>query len=99
MTVESPISWAEFLVENEALKAYYAKHNIKCFMCCAAEKETFAVGAKVHEGGRFGGFNAEKVVEDLNSLAKEHPYDPSKVVKPSLLRKLLDLLFPSEKKT
>jgi hypothetical protein len=98
MTVESPIAWAEVLVDHEALKAYYGKHNIKCFMCCAAEAETFAVGAKVHEGGPYGGFNAEKVVEDLNELAKQHPFDASRVVRPSLLRTLVDWLFPSPKR-
>ncbi len=95
LTVDSPIIWAEELIDADALKAYYAKHNIKCHLCCAAEAETFAQGAKVHEGGPFGAFKAEKVVEDLNALAREHPFDASKVHQGGLLRTLLDWIFPS----
>jgi hypothetical protein len=93
MTVDSPIIWAEALVDGEALKAYYAEHNIKCFLCCAAEAETFAEGAKVHEGGPHGAFKAEKVVEDLNALAKEHPFDPAKAPKDGILKTLVDWMF------
>lgn len=97
LTVDSPIAWAEALIDLDTLKAFYEKRNIKCFMCCAAEKETFAQGAKVHEGGPFGAFNAGKVVEALNELAKEHPLDESKYAKPTLTQRVMNLLFPSSK--
>ncbi|MBX3459413.1 MAG: hypothetical protein KF696_05500 [Planctomycetes bacterium] len=95
LTVDSPIAWAEFLIDHAALREYYDKRNIKCFNCCAAEAETFAQGAKVHEGGPWGAFDAAKVVEDLNELAKQHPFDKSKYKPPSLWRSMVDLLFPS----
>lgn len=97
MTVDSPIFWAEALIDLDTLKAFYEKRGIKCFMCDAAAAETFAQGAKVHEGGPYGAFNAEKVVEALNALAKEHPLDESKYAKPTLAQRMLNLLFPSEK--
>jgi hypothetical protein len=95
LTVDSPIAWAEMFIDHKALRDYYDKHGIKCFDCCAAEKETFATGAKVHEGGPFGVFNPEKVVEDLNALAKQHPFDESTYAPQTLWRRVVDLLFPS----
>ena len=97
LTVESPIAWAELLIDHTALREYYDKQGIKCFDCCAAEKETFAFGAKVHEGGPFGTFDAQKVVDDLNEIAKQHPFDPEKFVPRTLLRRMIDMLFPSPK--
>lgn len=96
LTIDSPIAWAEFLVDHAALREYYDKHDIKCFNCCAAEAETFAQGAKVHEGGQWGAFDAQMVVDDLNELAKKHPFDKAKYQPPSLLRSLLNLLFPDK---
>jgi len=93
LTVDSPIAWAEFLVDNEKLAEYYKANGIRCMDCCAAEAETFAQGAKVHEGGPYGGFDAAKVIEDLNALGKEHPFDPDKHVPKSLLRKIVDVFF------
>ena len=93
LTKDSPIAWAEFLIDNEKLKEYYTSKGIHCMDCCAAEAETFAEGAKVHEGGPFGGFDAEKVVEELNELGKEHPFDPKKHVPKSFVRKLVDMFF------
>jgi hypothetical protein len=95
LTVESPIAWAELLIDHKALREYYDKKGIKCFDCCAAEKETFAFGAKVHEGGPFGTFDAQKVVDDLNEIAKEHPFDPDTFVPRTLFRRVIDMLFPS----
>lgn len=95
LTVDSPIFWAEVLIDHKALREYYTKHGIKCFDCCAAEKETFATGAKVHEGGPFGAFDPKKVVDDLNALAKEHPFDEATYVPQTLLRRMVDMLFPS----
>lgn len=94
MTVDSPIIWAEYLIDHKALRAYYDKHDIKCFNCCAAEAETFAQGSRVHQGGPHGTFDAEQVVADLNALAKKHPLDPDKLEKPSILRSIAGTLFP-----
>jgi hypothetical protein len=98
MTVDSPIFWAEFLVDHDVLRDYYKEHGIKCFDCCAAEAESFAEGAKVHEGGPYGAFDPEQVVKDLNELAKEHPFDEKNFRPPTLTNKIIDFLFPSEKK-
>lgn len=92
LTVDSPIWFPEMLVDNPTLKAYYAEHNIKCFGCCAAA-ETFKEGAKVHEGGPSGAFNAEKVVADLNELANKHPYKEETADDLSLRKKIIDLIF------
>lgn len=93
LTVESPIAWAEFLIDREKLIEYYKSKGIHCLDCCAAEAETFAQGAKVHEGGPFGGFDADKVVEDLNALGKEHPFDPDKHVQKTLAQRIVDMFF------
>jgi hypothetical protein len=95
LTVDSPIAWAEVLIDPKTLREYYDKQGIKCFDCCAAEKETFATGAKVHEGGPFGAFDPAKVVDDLNALAKDHPFDESTYEPRTLWRRVADLLFPS----
>jgi hypothetical protein len=97
LEVDSPIVWAEELIDADVLKEYYAKHNIRCFLCDAALAETFAEGAKVHEGGPYGGFNAEKVVQDLNALAKDHPFDPAKAPKSGILKTLVDWMFSGPK--
>ncbi len=81
---------------STALRNYYRQQGIKCFECCAAGVETFAEGAKVHEGGPFGTFDPEKVVKDLNDLAEKHPLDESKYQKKTLWARIVDLLFPSE---
>lgn len=103
LTVDSPIFWAELLIDHDALQAFYRKRNIKCFLCCAAEKETFAQGAKVHEGGPHGAFDAAKVVDELNALAKDNPVKPEQLRAPtlaetvkSMLARCVDLLFPSK---
>ena len=103
LTVDSPIFWAELLIDHDALQAFYRKRNIKCFLCCAAEKETFAQGAKVHEGGPHGAFDAAKVVDELNALAKDNPVKPEQLRAPTLaesvksvLARCVDLLFPSK---
>jgi hypothetical protein len=103
LTVDSPIFWAELLIEHEALQAFYRKRNIKCFLCCAAEKETFAQGAKVHEGGPHGAFDAAKVVDELNALAADNPVKPEQLRAPtiaetvkSVLARCVDMLFPSK---
>ncbi|MCZ7605675.1 MAG: hypothetical protein M5U25_06270 [Planctomycetota bacterium] len=98
LTVDSPIAWAEFLIDHDALRAFYSERNIHCFDCCAAEAETFGEGAKVHEGGPYGGFDAQKLVDGLNELAKQHPFDETKYVKPTLFRRAIDLLFSGPKK-
>lgn len=103
LTVDSPIFWAELLIDHAALQEYYRAHSIKCFLCCAAEKETFAQGAKVHEGGPHGAFDAATVVADLNALAKDNPVKPEQLRAPTLvesvksvLSRCVDLLFPSK---
>lgn len=93
LTVDSPIAWTEFLIDHKALRAFYAERNVHCFDCCAAEAESFAEGAKVHEGGPYGTFDAQKLVEELNALAKQHPFDPKTHVDQTLLRRILDKLF------
>lgn len=98
LTVDSPIAWAEVLIDHAALSAFYKEHGVRCFDCCAAEAETFAEGAKVHEGGPYGGFDAQKLVDGLNELAKQHPFDETKYVKPTLFRRAIDLLFSGPKK-
>ncbi|MCF6228220.1 MAG: hypothetical protein L3J82_06090 [Planctomycetes bacterium] len=95
LTVDSPIWFADALICNRALRAYYKEHNIKCFDCCAAD-ETWAEGAKVHEGGPCGAFEPKQVVKDLNELAKKHPYKEETAFDPRLLRRILDFMFPSE---
>jgi hypothetical protein len=97
LTVDSPIVWAELLIDHKALREYYNNKGIKCYDCCAAEKETFVFGAKVHEGGPFGTFDAQKVVDDLNEIAREHPFDPETYVPRTFFRRVVDLLFPSPK--
>ncbi|MDC1142713.1 hypothetical protein OAU50_06450 [Planctomycetota bacterium] len=97
LTVDSPIMFAEALIDNVALKAYYKQHDIQCFYCCAAA-ESFKDGAKVHEGGSHGAFDAEQVVKDLNELAKKHPYKEETAHDPRLFRRILDFMFPSEPK-
>ncbi|MHC4841769.1 MAG: hypothetical protein ACYTDT_12600 [Planctomycetota bacterium] len=95
LTVDSPIMFAEALIDNVELKAYYRQHDIQCFFCCAAA-ESFAEGAKVHEGGASGAFDPEKVVNDLNELAKKHPYKEATAHDPRLFRRIIDFMFPSE---
>lgn len=96
LTVDSPIYWAECLIDLDALRAYYREEGIKCYYCCASGAETFAQGAKVHEGGPWGGFDAEKVVRDLNELAEKHPLDEAKYRPKGLLERLVGLVFSSE---
>lgn len=97
LTVDSPIAWAELLIDHDALSAFYKERGVHCFDCCAAEAETFAEGAKVHEGGPYGGFDAQKLVDSLNELAKQHPFDEAKYVRLSLFRRAIDLLFAGPK--
>jgi hypothetical protein len=97
LTVDSPIAWAEFLIDHDALRAFYKERNIHCFDCCAAEAETFAEGAKVHEGGPYGGFDAQKIVDELNELAKQHPVKESDLQPRGLLKRAIDLLFAGPK--
>jgi hypothetical protein len=96
LTVDSPIAWAEFLIDHAALRAYYDRQGIHCFNCCAAEAETFASGAKVHAGGPYGAFEPQKVVDELNALAKEHPFNPATYKRRTLMTRVLDILFPSQ---
>jgi hypothetical protein len=99
LTVDSPIFWAEELIENTALHAFYAEHGIRCFDCCAAFVETFKQGAEVHKGGPHGGFDPEKIVEGLNRLAADHPRPEDDGPKgligllKRLVRWLVDLFF------
>ena len=93
LTVDSPIAWAEILIDNKALRAFYKERNVHCFDCCAAEEETFAEGAKVHEGGPYGTFDPQKLVDELNELAKKHPMDEKTHVNMTLFRRLVDRLF------
>jgi hypothetical protein len=93
LTVDSPIAWAEFLIDRDALRDYYKSKGIRCLDCCAAEAETFAEGAKVHEGGPFGGFDAAVVVDELNALGAKHPVVPGKDKPRSLLARILDMFF------
>jgi hypothetical protein len=96
LTVDSPIFWAEELIDHKQLRAFYKQKGVRCFACCAAEIETFAEGAKVHAGGPHGAFDAAKLVDELNALAREHPFNPTTAYNPSLFAKALDLLFPNK---
>lgn len=96
LTVDSPIFWAEELIDHQELRKFYREKGVRCFNCCAVEIETFAQGAKVHAGGPHGGFDAAKLVEDLNALAKKHPFSPATAWNPSLLARLLEFLFPAK---
>ena len=98
LTVDSPIWWAEELVEQKALKGFYRERSILCFICPAAEAETFKQGAAVHGSGKHDAFDADKLVEALNELAGKHPFDPETVEYDSLFRRLIGLIFPSESK-
>jgi hypothetical protein len=93
LTVDSPIYWAECLVDHDALRDFYKEHGVHCFDCCATEVETFAEGARVHEGGPYGGFDPEKIVEGLNEIAQKHPFDESTYVERTLFRRVVDMLF------
>lgn len=97
LTVDSPIAWAELLIDHDALRAFYKERGVHCFDCCAAEAETFAEGAKVHEGGPYGGFDAQKIVDGLNELAKQHPVQESDLQPRSLLKRAIDLMFSGPK--
>jgi hypothetical protein len=96
MTVDSPIFWAEELIDHVELRAFYKAKGVKCFACCAAEIETFADGAKVHAGAPYGAFDAATLVDELNALAKRHPFSPKTAYNPGIFAKLLDLLFPGK---
>lgn len=97
LTVDSPIAWAELLVDNNELQRFYREKKVRCFFCCAAEAETFAQGAKVHAGGPHGAFEADKLVAELNELARKHPFREETAYNPSLWARLLGWLFPSDK--
>jgi len=96
LTVDSPIFWAEELIDHIELRKFYAQRGIKCFACCCVEVETFAQGAKVHAGGPYGAFDAAQVVQELNLLAKQHPFDAKTQYNPGLLARAMDFLFPSQ---
>lgn len=96
LTVESPIAWAEEFIDHEELRRYYKQKGIKCFACCAAEAETFAAGAKVHAGGPHGAFDPTSVVEELNALAKKHPFRQETAYNPGLFARVLEFLFPGK---
>lgn len=96
LTVDSPIFWAEELIDHNELRKFYAERGIKCFACCCVEVETFAQGAKVHAGGPHGAFDAAKVVDELNALARQHPFDPKTQYNPGLLARVIDFLFPDK---
>lgn len=96
MKADSPIFWAEELIDHVELRKFYAERGIKCFACCAAEAETFEQGAKVHAGGPHGAFDPAKLVEELNALAKKHPFKPETAWKPGVIARVLDFLFPAK---
>ncbi len=93
LKVDDPIHFAEQLVDFEALKAYYREKNIQCLLCDAALVETFAQGARVHGGGQWQAFDAQQVVNDLNDLAKAHPFRKESIPDTSLLGRLKAMLF------
>ncbi|MBE7492999.1 MAG: hypothetical protein HS108_14755 [Planctomycetes bacterium] len=97
LTADSPIFWAEELIDHVELRRFYAERGIKCFACCAAEAETFAQGARVHAGGPFGAFDAAKLVEELNALARKHPFKPETAWNPGLFSRVLEFLFPAKR--
>jgi len=94
--LDSPVFWAEELIDHVELRKFYAERGIKCFSCCAAEAETFEQGAKVHAGGPHGAFDPAKLVEELNALAKKHPFKPETAYNPGLLVRMLEFLFPAK---
>jgi len=96
LTVESPIAWAEFVIDHVELRKFYRERGVRCFDCCAAEIESIAKGAQVHAGGPHGAFDAAQLVADLNELAKKHPFSEATAYNPGLLARLLDFLFPSK---
>jgi hypothetical protein len=96
LTLDSAIIQAEELIAHDELRAFYKERGVRCFGCLAAEKETFAQGANVHAGGPFGGFDAAQIVAGLNELVRAHPFDPAQAHRPTLLKRLVDLVFPSE---
>ncbi|MCC6575456.1 MAG: hypothetical protein IT462_16890 [Planctomycetes bacterium] len=93
LKLDDPISNAEMLIDFPALQAYYREKKIQCLLCDAAMAETFAQGAKVHGGGKWGAFDAEQVVRDLNELAKRHPFRKESVPDLSLIGRLKSWLF------
>ncbi|MCC6465185.1 MAG: hypothetical protein IT463_07605 [Planctomycetes bacterium] len=98
LTVDSPIAWAELLVDNDELQRFYKAKGVHCFFCCAAEAETFAQGARVHAGGPHGAFDAGKLVAELNELGRKHPFREETAYDPSLWARLLGWLFPADSK-
>jgi|GEM_PF-5035464 len=67
LTARSKIVEAEERIDMYALKAFYKERKIKCFLCAAAEIETFEEGAKLH------GFDLDDHLNALNKLAAEKP--------------------------
>ena len=66
-TADTLIVEAEQHVDWKTLKTYYRNKGIKCYLCPAAEIETFAQGAKIHK------FDLEHNLAELNRLAREAP--------------------------
>ena len=93
LTVDSPIFWAEILIDNVELRKFYDARKVKCWDCCAAEVETFAMGAKVHEGGPYGALEPQKLVDELNDLAKNHPFKEETRVDLTLTRRIVEFFF------
>lgn len=96
LTVDSPIFWAEELIDHVELRKFYKSRGVRCFACCAAEIETFAAGAKVHAGGPHGAFDAPGLVAELNALAIQHPFRPETAWNPGLIARVLEFLFPDK---
>lgn len=96
LKVDTPIFWAEELIDHVELRKFYAERGVKCFACCAAEAETFEQGSKVHSSGPHGAFDAAKLVEELNALAKKHPFKAETAFNPGLFTRVLDFLFPAK---
>ncbi|MBX3473446.1 MAG: hypothetical protein KF754_03620 [Planctomycetes bacterium] len=94
LKVDSPIFWAEELIDHVELRKFYTERGIRCFACCAAEAETFEQGSKVHSSGPHGSFDPAKLVEELNALAAKHPFKPETAYNPGLLARLMEFLFP-----
>lgn len=98
LTPDDPIFWAEEFIDLDTLEAFYKREGVRCFMCCAAEQETFREGAEVHKSGPHGQFDPDDIVVKLNKLAKKYPRDKSSEPRIGLLSMVLDLIFPKKPK-
>lgn len=96
LTVDDPIWYAELLIDHVELRKFYKARKIRCFGCAVGEVESFKEGCEVHGSGPFGGFDAAKLVAELNELGRKHPFSEKTAVELGLVRRLIEWAFPDK---